>query len=285
MVMIIRDDAGPRFVALASLMRWNRKYAKATVIELWENSQAAGVWEGSSEDILFWSRENSARIETKRRLIDALQNTRVRFISQIGEDLYRIHGNEGEIKGRDKRRESARIKAEKRWDREHGNPKPDSKADARSNAGSTPSSNAPSMPPALPGALPQQCLNEPERTEPNRTEPKEDVADAAPSVPLCGKGPRFDPEDLQAATWFQRQVKLLNPQARLIDRANLKAWANEIRLMRERDHIALGEIAAVMEFALLDPFWRIHIQSPHKLRLKWDQLTAQMTAPRKAGRY
>jgi hypothetical protein len=53
-------------------------------------------------------------------------------------------------------------------------------------------------------------------------------------------------------------------------------WANEVRLMRERDCRSPDEIRAVIAWCQNDPFWRLNILSADKLREKWDQLVVKM---------
>lgn len=55
---------------------------------------------------------------------------------------------------------------------------------------------------------------------------------------------------------------------------NFEDWANEIRVMRERDgpDRSLEQIKALFDWANRDPFWKSNILSPAKLREKWDQL-------------
>ncbi len=63
---------------------------------------------------------------------------------------------------------------------------------------------------------------------------------------------------------------------------NLDAWANDIRLMRERDGNTLEEIRSVFDWANSDPFWSTNILSPSKLRSQFAKLHAEMTKPRKS---
>jgi hypothetical protein len=62
----------------------------------------------------------------------------------------------------------------------------------------------------------------------------------------------------------------INPTAKS---PNFENWSDDIRLMREidlRDHKTICEL---FQFAKHDSFWSPNIQSPSKLREKWDQLT------------
>lgn len=81
------------------------------------------------------------------------------------------------------------------------------------------------------------------------------------------------PEDHKAATWMFDLVRKVNPTARQM---NPDVWANEIRLMREIDGRTHTEICALFLWAKKDSFWCVNIQSPSKLREKWDTLTVRM---------
>lgn len=68
-------------------------------------------------------------------------------------------------------------------------------------------------------------------------------------------------------------VRKVNPTAR---EANFDKWANEVRLMREIDGRTHTEICELFLWAKKDNFWCANIQSPGKLREKWDTLTERM---------
>ena len=57
----------------------------------------------------------------------------------------------------------------------------------------------------------------------------------------------------------------------------IESWANDIRLMRERDDRSLSEIENVFNWANQDSFWKANILSTSKLRQKFGQLYAQMS--------
>ncbi len=63
---------------------------------------------------------------------------------------------------------------------------------------------------------------------------------------------------------------------------NFDSWANEFRLMRERDNREPQEIKDVIDWCQADPFWQGNILSPKKLREKFDQLTIQMNSKKGA---
>lgn len=80
---------------------------------------------------------------------------------------------------------------------------------------------------------------------------------------------KFDEADMATAEWMDSQLLEANPTRKP---PNLKAWANSIRLMRERDKRSDEQIRWLFQWAQADSFWRANILSPEKLRQKWDQL-------------
>lgn len=76
-------------------------------------------------------------------------------------------------------------------------------------------------------------------------------------------------DDLAAAEWMFGQVLVIAPKAK---KPNYAVWANEIRLMRERDGKQHREICELFKWACHDSFWSGNILSPAALRRKWDQL-------------
>lgn len=79
----------------------------------------------------------------------------------------------------------------------------------------------------------------------------------------------YTDDDMRAANWIFELIKNLSPNAKTPSFAN---WANEIRLMRERDNRTHKEICELFRWANQDQFWATNILSPSKLREKWDQL-------------
>lgn len=78
--------------------------------------------------------------------------------------------------------------------------------------------------------------------------------------------------DEKCARWLYGVILDNNPEAKA---PNIPAWANEIRLMRERDNRTLEAICELFQWAQLDKFWCANVLSPASLRDKWDQLTMQ----------
>nr|WP_249213162.1 MULTISPECIES: replication protein [unclassified Tatumella] len=93
-------------------------------------------------------------------------------------------------------------------------------------------------------------------------------------------------EDLRAAEWLFGKVQEIFPSAK---KPNYATWANDIRLMRERDNRTHKEICQLFKWACQDSFWQGNILCPDKLRDKWDQLAIkrgkqQAGAPASGGR-
>ncbi len=88
------------------------------------------------------------------------------------------------------------------------------------------------------------------------------------------------PDDLATAEWMFGLIRDVVPGARLPD---FDDWANDVRLMRERDERTDKEIRALFAWANRDSFWRTNILSPSKLRDKWLQLAARQRTNSRAA--
>jgi hypothetical protein len=105
----------------------------------------------------------------------------------------------------------------------------------------------------------------------------------APDAPPTGSGStdetaekrtrrRGSEEDFKAARWMYGLVLAVNATAK---QPNFDVWADEVRLMREIDKRTHHDICELFQWAKKDSFWCANIQSPGKLREKWDTLTEQ----------
>ncbi|MCS6595445.1 phage replisome organizer N-terminal domain-containing protein [Bacillus cereus] len=90
---------------------------------------------------------------------------------------------------------------------------------------------------------------------------------------------KFEPCDTNGAKYLFEKIKGNNPKQK---EPNFDIWANEFRLMRERDNREPQEIKDVIDWCQADPFWQGNILSPKKLREKFDQLTIQMNSKKGA---
>jgi len=89
-------------------------------------------------------------------------------------------------------------------------------------------------------------------------------------------------EDLQLAQQMAAGVQAM--QGEHYRAPNWAAWANEIRLMRERDRREPRHIAALFAFANQDGFWQANILSPDALRRQWGKLAAARNSLRASRR-
>jgi hypothetical protein len=89
---------------------------------------------------------------------------------------------------------------------------------------------------------------------------------------------RGNDDDYKTARWMYGLVLTVNATAK---QPNFDVWADEVRLIREIDARTHSEICELFQWAKRDSFWCANIQSPSKLRDKWDQLTEQRARPAK----
>ena len=62
---------------------------------------------------------------------------------------------------------------------------------------------------------------------------------------------------------------------------NYQEWANEFRLIRERDKRSKNDIYAILAWMLGDEFWAGQIRSPQKLRKHYETMFAKRNSERK----
>lgn len=65
---------------------------------------------------------------------------------------------------------------------------------------------------------------------------------------------------------------------------NMVSWANDIRLMRERDNRPPEAIRALFAWSQQHHFWHCNILSPDKLRKQWTRLAMERNDERKRGK-
>lgn len=98
-------------------------------------------------------------------------------------------------------------------------------------------------------------------------QPKPQRPDAAIQSPKGDKWGTAD--DLKAAEWMFDVVKAIEPSAR---KPSFAGWANDIRLMREKDGRDHRDMCSLFRWASQDSFWCGNVLCPAKLRDKWSQL-------------
>lgn len=84
---------------------------------------------------------------------------------------------------------------------------------------------------------------------------------------------KFSDEDMECANWLFQKLKEFIPDCR---DANLPGWAEHIRKMRELDNRDYKEICSIWLWCRRDGFEAANVQSPDKLRKRYDQLKVKM---------
>jgi len=102
-----------------------------------------------------------------------------------------------------------------------------------------------------------------------------DAAERAPKAKVPRAPRQASDEDERCARWLYGAILNSAPKFK---EPNFKAWANEVRLMRERDGRTHREMCELLQWAHTIQFWRGNILSPAKLREHWDRLTIQRDA-------
>lgn len=117
----------------------------------------------------------------------------------------------------------------------------------------------------------------------------QEIQQETPTKDISSSGKNFQPrtkakknvfsdDDLMAAEWILGLIRKLNPSFK---EPKIESWANDIRLMRERDNRTHKDICELFKWANQDKFWSVNILSPSKLRDKWDQLSMKRDAAKK----
>ena len=92
---------------------------------------------------------------------------------------------------------------------------------------------------------------------------------------------KFSDEDVLIAGYIRAKIKELMPNSK---DPSVDSWANEIRLMRERDNRTSEDIRRIFDWANNDSFWRTNILSPSKLRKQFDQLSIKANEGLNSGK-
>ncbi|PGC72653.1 hypothetical protein [Bacillus wiedmannii] len=84
---------------------------------------------------------------------------------------------------------------------------------------------------------------------------------------------KFSTSDLENAKLLFELMLLNNPSAK---EPNLEKWANDFRLMREKDNRTDEAIKYLINWTQKDDFWSTNILSPAKLRKQFDALIVKI---------
>ena len=94
---------------------------------------------------------------------------------------------------------------------------------------------------------------------------------------------KIQPEHQAIAELLDTRIHENNPEAKPTTPKQLQNWANDVRLMVERDGRTIEQIRDVLEWSQQDDFWHVNILSMGKLREKYDQLLIKSRQPVKIG--
>lgn len=90
---------------------------------------------------------------------------------------------------------------------------------------------------------------------------------------------KFETCDMRLAELFYQKILENNPGHK---KPNLEKWANDIRLMRERDERTEEQIEYLINWTQQHEFWHTNILSPEKLRKQFDKLVLQVKQEKKS---
>lgn len=107
----------------------------------------------------------------------------------------------------------------------------------------------------------------------SQSQSQSDIQSQSQAAPLAkaSREVALDPKCVEFAQFMWNAILAMNPTAREPD---LEKWANELRIMSQRDgpDRTLDEARALFAWANQDAFWRTNILSPGALRKHWDKL-------------
>lgn len=202
------------------------------------------------------------------------------FLEKTGSGAYALHDwndHQGYVIHAERRKAQARHAAAARW-------KPQSGQDMPGASDRHPDGNPPSL---LSSSLPDSSL--PFREE-RETSPRSvslsgpggpDVpSETPPAKKPERKTPRPDPvpEDSDAYRLAVLMRDTLKANLPTLREPDLQKWARSfaVALRNDKRMSEPAFVSRVVAWACSDSFWRANIQSPDKLREKFDQLTARM---------
>ena len=87
---------------------------------------------------------------------------------------------------------------------------------------------------------------------------------------------KFSDDDKKCAEWLAASLKEFIPDCK---QPNLNGWAEHVRKMREIDNRNHKEICQLWLWCRKDSFEAANVQSPEKLRSRYDSLKAKMNKP------
>ena len=65
-----------------------------------------------------------------------------------------------------------------------------------------------------------------------------------------------------------------------MDKVNINKWADDMRLIEERDNVTIEQIEYVLNWLPTNSFWSTNVRSPKKLREQFERLVAEIKKER-----
>jgi len=94
---------------------------------------------------------------------------------------------------------------------------------------------------------------------------------------------KFSDDDKKCAEWLFSKIKESIPDYK---KPSINSWAEHVRKMRELDNRSHVEMCKLWMWCRTDAFEKANVQSPEKLRKRYDQLKTKMMSPAStAGNY
>ena len=142
------------------------------------------------------------------------------------------------------------------------------------------SSPSPTLPEEIETSLRSVSLSGPDGPDAQSEIHPEEVPDASLEKKQAKKKPESLPEDSEPYRLAVFMRDTLKTNVPTLKEPDLQKWARDFDVaLRNDDRMKEARfVAQVIKWACSDSFWRANIQSPGKLREKFDQLTAKMEA-------
>lgn len=263
-----------RLFNLARRMGWDVAKTIGVMVFLWHDSQEMIQTECSVEDLLTYARV--VPTEESQKFISALNASK--YISRVGDDLYKIHGNAHQIDERVKKLTTAHKggnATKERWRKLTENA-----VENTENKAETPSASPASLGVS---AYPIQFNSiQPNSIQPNSVQENRGgtESDGSPSSPA-----KFSPDDMAIAKEWLEFACSVSP--RLKKTLHAEKCAVEFRKIREIDKVPVEDIRKMLLFVRNSDFWKQNAASPMRLRqpskkndlMKHENIRADMNRP------
>ncbi len=256
-----------RLHKFAKAMDWTLREALGCIAYLWHESQEQLHTRCTIADIFdwCWCKDEAESHKIATSLLEA------GYMHSVGENLFEIHGNQIQIDARVKHLarahkggKSTRIK----WKKIRELQQSESNEEKAGLA---------AMPQASPN-LAQYNARQGNTKQCNSMQGNLSSLEKNPEVKRAGatKNFKYTDWDMDISRLFKTVIIDVNPKAVKAHNANLEQWADQFRLMRERDKLTKEDIENTLNWVFKDDFWRATIYVPSGFRKNWDSITRKM---------